>query len=152
MGSVFSGHSGNQSWGPQHDFVHHHSSNIKIMTQWKDSNTLPKYFPDAQDGDPNSGMTALMAQAQQSSDDIETISFLLDHKADPNLQAVKNGNTPLHFAVIAGDHHKKVLLLLQRGAKATITNSWGKTALELAKFYKRNQCIAILNDYMTTST
>ena len=151
MGNVFSGQY-KQNWGPQHDFVHHHSSNIKIMTQWKDSNTFPKYFPDGQDGDPNSGMTALMAQAQCNSDDIETLAFLLDHKADANLQAVKNGNTALHFAIISGDNPKKVLLLLQHGANPTITNSWGKTSLELAKFYKRNQCIAILSDYMTTST
>jgi len=147
MGVMFSGQSGNQSFGQQHDFVHQHSSNIKIMTQWKESNTLPKYFPDGEDGDSNSGMTALMAQAQRSSDDTDTLIFLLDNKADPNLQAV-NGNTALHFAIISGDNQKKVLLLLQRGASRTITNKWGKTPLELAKFYKRNQCIATLNDFV----
>ena len=148
MGVMFSGQSGNQSFGPQHDFVHQHSSNIKIMTQWKESNTLPKYFPDGKDGDSNSGMTALMAQAQRSSDDTDLLIFLLDNKADPNLQAVSNGNTALHFAIISGDNPKKVLLLLQRGANPTITNKWNKTPLELAKFYKRNQCIATLSDFV----
>ena len=147
MGVRFSssGQSGNQSWGPQHDFVHQHSNNIKIMTQWKESNTLPKYFPDGKDGNPNSGMTALMVQAKHSSDNIETLTFLLDHNADPNLQA-NNGNTSLHFAVISGDYPEKVLLLLKYNANVTIKNSYGKTPLELAKFYNRNQCIAILSE------
>ena len=149
MGGVFSGQSGNQSYGPQHDFVHQHSSNINIMRQWKESNTLPKFFPDGKD---NSGMTALMAQAQQSPDDIETLTFLLDHQADPNLQSLNNGNTALHFAITGGDHPQKVLLLLQRGANPSIKNSWGKTPLELAKFYKRNQCIATLSDFMATTS
>jgi ankyrin repeat protein len=138
-----------QSWGPQHDFVHQHSSNIKVMSQWKESNTLPKYFPDGKDGDPKSGMTALMAQAQRKSDDIETLTFLLDHKADPNLQSLNNGNTALHFAITSGDHPKKVLLLLQRGANPTITNSLGKSPLDLAKFYERNKCISTLSDFVS---
>jgi ankyrin repeat protein len=149
MGGQFSG---NQSFGPEHDFVHQHSSNMKIMTQWKESNTLPKYFPDEKDGNPNSGMTALMAQAQRSSDDVDTLTFLLDNKADPNLQALNNGNTALHFAITSGDHSQKVLLLLQRGANPTIKNSWGKTPLELAKFYKRNQCIATLSDFANATS
>ena len=107
MGVMFSG-SSNQSFGPQHDFVHQHSNNIKLMIQWKDSDTLPKYFPDGKDGNPETGMTALMAQARRSSDDIETLTFLLDHKADPNLQAT-NGNTSLHFAITSGDNPQKVL-------------------------------------------
>ena len=152
MGSVLGQQFDNQSWGPQHDFVHQHSGNIKIMTQWKESNTLPKYFPDGKDGDPNSGMTALMAQAARSSDNIETLTFLLDHKADPNLQALNNGNTALHFAIASGDNPQKVLLLLQRGANPTVTNGWGKTPLDLAKFYKRNHCIATLSEFGTTTS
>lgn len=110
MGGTFSGVS-SQSFGPQHDFVHQHSNNIKIMIQWKESNTLPEYFPDGKDGNPKTSMTALMAQAaRRSSDKIETLTFLLDHKADPNLQA-NNGNTALHFAIISGDHPQKVLTL-----------------------------------------
>ena len=146
MGVQFSSNGNkNQSWGPQHDFVHQHSKNIKIMTQWKESKTLPNYFPDGRDGDPSSEMTALMVQAQQSSDNIETLTFLLDHNADPNLQA-NNGNTSLHFAISSGDNLQKVLLLLQHGAKTTIKNNYGKTPLDIAKFYNRNQCIAILNE------
>ena len=132
-----------QSWGPKTDFIHVHSGNVNLMNQWIESKTLPSFFPDGKDDIPNSGMTALMVQAQQPSVNVETLTFLLNQKADPNLQA-NNGNTALHFAITSGDHIQKVLLLLQHGADPTIVNNWGKTALELARFHKRSQCIATL--------
>ena len=154
MGSLLSSGTGaahyKQSWGPKTDFIHLHSGNIKLMNQWKESKTLPNYFPDGKDDIPDSGKTALMVQAQQSSDDVETLTFLLQQKADPNLRA-NNGDSALHFAITSGDHPQKVLLLLQHGADPAIANNWGKTPLELARFHKRSQCIAILTSWPEAS-
>jgi len=57
------------------------------------------------------------------------VEFLLQHKANPNIQDI-DGNTPAHLAALSG---KKAILdlLVKNGAKLDIKNKAGKTVTDL---------------------
>ena len=62
---------------------------------------------------------------------IDVVRLLLQRKVDVNL-ANKDGNTPIHFAILKGDADI-VSLLLANGAEVNATNKIGTTPLALAK-------------------
>jgi len=59
-------------------------------------------------------------------------SSLLEMRADPLLPA-ERGSFPLHMATWNDDHVEMVELLLRAGARVSVRNSAGKTALDVAK-------------------
>ena len=62
---------------------------------------------------------------------LNVVGALIGSGADVNIQD-KDGNTPLHTAVLEGDN-SKALNLLKKGARTDIKNNDGKTALQIAK-------------------
>ncbi|HAG52550.1 MAG TPA: hypothetical protein DCL21_02065 [Alphaproteobacteria bacterium] len=66
-----------------------------------------------------------------------------DIKEVINDQGPNNGNTALHDAIRNG-HLKSAEILINAGAKANIKNYKGETALTLAKYYKYNEIIKML--------
>ena len=93
------------------------------------------------------GATALHAAVK--SGNVDALAVLID-KININAQD-KNGNTPLHYAVFA-NQQQAVLLLLENGADATISNANGKTPLALADEnlldtdFKNSEAYWVLND------
>ena len=80
--------------------------------------------------DPRMGATALHKAAQSGSADV--VGLLIDVGAFVDQQSPILGNTALMDAVL----HKQgaaVDMLLTRGARTTIRNHWGQSALELAR-------------------
>ena len=76
------------------------------------------------------GQTPLM-RACLSGPDLSIASLLLDHQADPNLQA-QDGDTALHFAV-RQRRRDLVELLLAKGANPNLRNKQDLTALDELK-------------------
>ena len=87
---------------------------------------------------------------------LQVMEFLLDNGADidavkwkhheesyRNFEALELG-TALHYAAKNG-YADRVELLLQRGANADVLDSTGKTALDLARAYRRDNTAALLN-------
>lgn len=62
---------------------------------------------------------------------VETARVLLEHKADPNLQNTETGAFPLYHAAASGNA-ELAKLLLDKGAKVTVTLNDGSTALHAA--------------------
>ena len=93
------------------------------------------------------GMTPLQVAIRSGKGSIETITFLLDHKADPNSYGADQGRrSPLLLAVMEKDE-PVVALLLKRGAEADPTDVYGTTPfhwavvkgeLEMAKLLARS--------------
>jgi ankyrin repeat protein len=75
-------------------------------------------------------------------EDIDELQALINAGADVNAIGEKH-STPRHDAVGQGDT-EAVKLLLARGARATIKNQWGGTALDVARIYKRDDLIELL--------
>jgi ankyrin repeat protein len=73
---------------------------------------------------------------------LHELKALLDAGADVNAVGEK-GNTPLHHAVGQG-HTEAVKWLVARGARPTVKNKWGASALDVAKLYKRDDLIELL--------
>ena len=91
--------------------------------------------------EPAMGATALHKAAQ--SGNAEVIAQLLDHNAFVDQQSTVLGNTPLIDAVL----HKQaaaVRLLLVRGARTSIRNHWGQSALELAREDRSEEIVGAL--------
>ena len=63
--------------------------------------------------------------------------MLLKYAADINAQDV-NGNTALHFAVLAGSE-ELIALLLKSGANKNIRNRWGMTPRMAAQGHGHNE-------------
>ena len=92
---------------------------------------------------------------------LEVMEYLLDNGADINAVKWKHHEasyetfgalelgTALHYAAKNGSVDK-VELLLRRGAKVDILDSTGKTALQLARQYRRHNTIAILSGHTST--
>lgn len=73
--------------------------------------------------------TALHHATRSASSDF--CHVLLDHGADVNAED-KDGDTPLHWACMQNAPVPMLQLLIKRGANTRITNTWGKTAADLA--------------------
>jgi ankyrin repeat protein len=69
--------------------------------------------------------------AQEVSDTMESVTFLLNLGADVN-EADSNGNTPL-FGAVAGRFDPVVQLLVDRGARLDVKNKQGSTLLKLTQ-------------------
>jgi ankyrin repeat protein len=82
--------------------------------------------------------TALMAAAKLN--DVDLLSFLLDHGADPNRAVKRGGYTALHYAISYGSR-EAIQLLVARGAEVHALTEGGETALSLALSYGRNSAI-----------
>ena len=80
--------------------------------------------------EPRMGATALHKAAQSGNPDV--VALLLDHGAFIDQQTPILGNTPLMDAVLH-KHEAVVERLLRRGARMTIVNHWGQTALDMAR-------------------
>ena len=77
-----------------------------------------------------SGYTPLHEAAPRDNN-LDIINALIQAGADINAREQLYGNTPLHRMVLA-NQQQAVLLLLENGADATISNANGKTPLALA--------------------
>ncbi|HKO47622.1 MAG TPA: ankyrin repeat domain-containing protein [Polyangiaceae bacterium] len=80
--------------------------------------------------EPRAGATALHKAALSGNPDV--VGLLLDHGAFIDQQCPILGHTALMDAVVY-KHEGAVRLLLRRGARTTIRNHWGETALHLAR-------------------
>ena len=70
----------------------------------------------------------------------EIVKILLDAGADPNGKDTNFGAAPLHHAGLCDDEGVKIgKLLLEYGADPLLTDKGGKTPLELAKEYSKDQ-------------
>ena len=90
------------------------------------------------------GTTAL--HVASGSGNVGALAVLID-KININAQD-KNGNTPLHYAVFT-NQRQAVLLLLENGADATISNARDKTPLALADEntdFQNSEAYWVLND------
>lgn len=88
--------------------------------------------------------TALSYAAYMAHDRI--IAYLIKHGANVNggpYTETSKVNTPLMMSSMNGNL-KSTLHLLRAGANANIRNSWGKTALVLAKQYNKSEMIPYL--------
>jgi ankyrin repeat protein len=61
---------------------------------------------------------------------------------------MNDGSTPLHRASIHGHGHEAVVsLLLEKGADPIITDENGKTPLQIAQERKKQNCVAVLEEF-----
>ncbi|MBS4097391.1 MAG: ankyrin repeat domain-containing protein [Sulfuricella sp.] len=74
---------------------------------------------------------------------VREVQAWLKRGADPNLRD-ERGETPLLQAVRADDNHEVVTVLLENRAKSYLRNPLGETALMLAAFFGRSQCVDVL--------
>lgn len=74
---------------------------------------------------------------------IEAIKVLLKGGADPNYQKRNAYHTPLGIAVKNGST-EIVKSLIENGADVNKTTAWGGTVLELAKYYRYDDIVKIL--------
>jgi ankyrin repeat protein len=70
---------------------------------------------------------------------VEIVELLISRDADPNM-ANEQGGTALHWACVNG-HAEVVTRLLEAGAKATLVNAGGRTALDEAMHNDRGTCV-----------
>lgn len=86
---------------------------------------------------PVSRMSALAIAAFEGR--LEAVRFLLDRRANPNVQESEGGFTPLHFCAHSGDHDEVARLLLARGANALLAKLDGDTPAEYASYRRQNR-------------
>ena len=79
------------------------------------------------------GMTALMRACYKGH--AETVRWLVEHGANVNAAKTDNGMTALMWACFGG-HLEIVRYLCQNGADATITDTYGKMAIDWTKYPK----------------
>ena len=89
------------------------------------------------------GITALH-WVPESNGNLQTIQALLEAKADPN-KADRNGQTPLHWAAIAGNPYD-LQALLDGGADPNRANRNGHTPLYIAVANKNSDAVQALLD------
>jgi ankyrin repeat protein len=73
------------------------------------------------------------------------MKWLLEHGADPNVPNEYYGYNALHEAVMNGASEKVVKLLLDHGAKPTLKNRDGKTAIQLAREARKTKLVKLLS-------
>lgn len=77
------------------------------------------------------------------------VLWLLDHGADPNLKTIKAygnflaGEPPITLAAYYG-HHRALEALLKKGADPEVANRKGAKALDYAREFDFEKCIALL--------
>ena len=89
------------------------------------------------------GQSALIYASRRSFN--ETAAFLLNNGADVNYQSRKKGVTALMIAA-GGDNEELVQMLLEHGADASLTNTFGQTAKFLAQEMGNADVVALLPD------
>ena len=89
---------------------------------------------------------------------LERVRFLLGchPPAKPNIKTIYGGYTCLQYAVDnvyggGGDDPDLVRLLVENGADRSIKNKDGRTALDIAKIYKFNKSVDVLEKYFPSS-
>ncbi len=86
------------------------------------------------------------------------VSLLLEKGADVNAKSDADGQTPLHSAsrsgheaivslLLANGYEAMVSILLENGADPTITNNYGRTPLQIAQEYNKQNCVAALEQF-----
>uniref|UniRef100_A0A158R408 MYND-type domain-containing protein n=1 Tax=Syphacia muris TaxID=451379 RepID=A0A158R408_9BILA len=95
------------------------------------------------------GMT-LLDQASYKGN-VTLVEELLKLGANPNSNEHKHGYTALMFAAISGKSSGPEIcrILLDAGAHSYATNSINKTAAELAAFVGQNECVSVINTYIS---
>ena len=77
--------------------------------------------------------------------------MLLKHHADVNLQDDDGDTTPLHDALVGdypkGDDLQVVQLLLEHSADVDVENKNGRTPLQLALRYGRDEIAQLLSEF-----
>ena len=79
----------------------------------------------------------------------EMVAFLVDKGADVNAVS-RDGSTPLHIMVSETDMLDPIRELLEKGAKASIKNHHGVTALDIAQLREETEVIALLEQALKT--
>jgi ankyrin repeat protein len=75
----------------------------------------------------------------------ETAAFLLKNGADVNVQSKKKGITALMLASVSGDV-ELLRMLLEHGADANLTDTFGRTAKILAQKKGNSAVVDLLPD------
>jgi ankyrin repeat protein len=95
------------------------------------------------------GWTALMWSVYYGN--FPVTKYLLDNGADPNIKTQDSygnylpGTTALILAASYG-HDDAIAALLAKKADATVADRKGKKAIDYAKEYEFDKCVALLND------
>ena len=97
---------------------------------------------------PAEGRLQVMEFLLDSGADIDAVKWKHDEQSYAAFGLLELG-TALHYAAKNG-HTDRVELLLQRGAKADVLDSTGKTALDLAQAYGRGNTAALLRSHSST--
>lgn len=77
---------------------------------------------------------------------VEIISVLCEFGADVNVESWKGGFYPIHYAAASG-HTEVISLLQKKGAKIDALNDDRHTALVIAVYNGKTQCVSLLCDY-----
>ena len=64
---------------------------------------------------------------------MQIITLLLENGADPNVQDVAHGGTPLHLVVCASKNVIALELLCRHSAEANLRNNAGESAIHVAQ-------------------
>lgn len=73
------------------------------------------------------------------------VSVLLANGADPNIQAMDTGNTPLHWACGWDGTLGIVRSLLKAGASQDLTNASGEKPIDIARRFGRGKIVDLLD-------
>lgn len=73
------------------------------------------------------------------------VSVLLANGADPNIQAMDTGNTPLHWACGWDGALGIVRSLLKAGASQDLTNASGEKPIDIARRFGRGKIVDLLD-------
>ena len=117
--------------------------NEKLMDDFNKSNSFLKNIIDSQD---EKGYTELHKATRRN--DTEEVKILLKWGANPDIKDTENEGTALDWAAYDG-FPEIVAILLKNGANKNLTNEYGRTPLEEAKYHKRGdyeKVIALLTE------
>ena len=97
---------------------------------------------------PVKGRLQVMEFLLNNGADIDAVKWKHHDESFGSFGALELG-TALHYAAKNG-HADRVELLLRRGAKTDVLDSTGKTALDLARAYGRDNTAALLSSHSPT--
>ena len=69
---------------------------------------------------------------EEADEELQIITLLLENGADPNVQDVAHGGTPLHLVVCASKNTIALELLCRHSANASLRNNAGESAIDVA--------------------